>query len=77
MVDICQGINCSCICAFAAAIAFKKDLTDMDVIHFLTNVEYVRAVSGSLSAVVHMVARSQFVQVAALEMTSRVPCCIC
>lgn len=23
----------------AAAIAFKKDLTDMDIIHFLTNVE--------------------------------------
>lgn len=27
------------VCTFAAAIAFKKDLTDMDIIHFLTNVE--------------------------------------
>ncbi len=26
-------------CGCAAAIAFKKDLTDMDIIHFLTNVE--------------------------------------
>ena len=26
-------------CCGAAAIAFKKDYTDMDIIHFLTNVE--------------------------------------
>ena len=38
----CYGrarVTLDCIFWYAAAIAFKKELTDMDIIHFLTNVE--------------------------------------